>query len=98
MMKRHNRLSKWVALAVTGLGGVSLVAMVVAMMAVTGVSLVTPDTAFAKFDLKNLTVVCPFLHLLCLWLCTNAALWLNNLDRGPYRNSNTHIKLISCQE
>jgi len=54
-MKRRNRLSKWVALAVTGLGGVSLVAMV-AMMAVTGVSLMTPDTAFAKFDMSKLTV------------------------------------------
>ncbi len=55
-MKRRNRLSKWVALAVTGLGGVSLVAMVVAMMAVTGVSLVTPDPAFAKFDVSKLTI------------------------------------------
>jgi len=56
MMKRRNRVSKWVALAVTGAGGIGLVAMVVAMMAVTGVSLVTPDTAFAKFDVKNLTI------------------------------------------
>lgn len=54
-MKRRNRLSKWVALAVTGLGGVSLVAMV-AMMAVTGVSLMTPDPAFAKFDVSKLTI------------------------------------------
>ncbi len=55
-MKRRNRVSKWVALAVTGAGGIGLVAMVVAMMAVTGVSLVTPDPAFAKFDVKNLTI------------------------------------------
>ena len=55
-MKRRNRLSKWVALAVTGLGGASLVAMVVAMMAVTGVSLVAPDPAFAKFDVSKLTI------------------------------------------
>jgi len=54
MMKRRNRLSKWVALAVTGLGGVSLVAMV-AMMAVTG-GLISPDPAFAKFDMTKLTV------------------------------------------
>ena len=56
MMKRRNRLSKWVALAVPGVGGIGLVAMVVAMMAVTGVSLMTPDPAFAKFDVKNLTI------------------------------------------
>ena len=55
-MKRRNRLSKWVALAVTGLGGVSLVAMVVAMMAVTGGGLISPDPAFAKFDLSKLTL------------------------------------------
>ena len=56
MMKRRNRVSKWVALAVTGVGGIGLVAMVVAMMAVTGVSLVTPDPAFAKFDVSKLTI------------------------------------------